>query len=144
MNLFKKSFFYLCFQAYSGKKVKNLIEFESYVKSAEEVVGRGKFLMWMRPLMSRWRGQWKWTIWISVATKLRRSLKLQRLLSEDPSSSSSSVHFQKPKNLWSFEDLRPKIAKILWENLTIFWTKLSEKFQKYVLFLKLWTLIFPT
>ena len=28
----------LCFQAYSGKKVKNLIEIESYVKSAEEVL----------------------------------------------------------------------------------------------------------
>ena len=37
----------------------------------------------------------------------------------------------------SFEDFRPKIAKILWENLTIFWTKLSEKFKKYVLFFKL-------
>ena len=38
LNLFKKSLFYLCFQAYSGKKVKNLIEIESYVKSAEEVL----------------------------------------------------------------------------------------------------------
>ena len=28
LNLFKKSLFYLCFQAYSGKKVKNLIEIE--------------------------------------------------------------------------------------------------------------------
>ena len=70
---------------------------------------------------------------ISVATKL------QRFLSEDP----SSVHFQIPKNLQSFEDFRPKIAKIFWENLTIFWTKLSVKVQKYVLFLKLWTPIFP-
>ena len=73
----------------------------------------------------------------SVATKLRRSLKLQRFLSEDPSSSSSSVHFQMPKNLRSFEDFRAKIAKIFWENLTIFWTKLSEKVQKYGLLLKL-------
>ena len=73
----------------------------------------------------------------SVATKLLRSSKLRRFLSEYPSSSSSSVNFQKTKNLRSFEGLRPKIAKILWENLTIFWTKLSEKFQKYVLFLKL-------
>ena len=73
----------------------------------------------------------------SVATKLRRSLKLRRFLSEDPSSSSSLVHFQMLKNLRSFEDFRPKIAKIFWENLTIFWTKLSEKVQKYVLFLKL-------
>ena len=44
----------------------------------------------------------------SVATKLRISSKLRRFLSEDP----SSVHFQMPKNLRSFEDLRPKIAKI--------------------------------
>ena len=57
----------------------------------------------------------------SVATKLRR------FLSKDPSSSSSSVHFQMPKNLRSFEDFRLKIAKIFWENLPIFWTKLSEK-----------------
>ena len=34
LNLFKKSLFYLCFQAYSGKKVKNLIEIES----SEEVL----------------------------------------------------------------------------------------------------------
>jgi len=66
-----------------------------------------------------------------------RSSKLRRFLSEDPSSSSSSVHFQMPKNLQSFEDFRLKITKIFWENLTIFWTKLSEKVQKYVLFLKL-------
>ena len=38
LNLFKKSLFYLRYQAYSGKKVKNLIEIESYVKSAEEVL----------------------------------------------------------------------------------------------------------
>ena len=80
----------------------------------------------------------------SVATKLWRSSKLRRFLSEDPSSSSSLVHFQKPKNLRSFKDFRLKIAKILWENLTIFWAKLSEKFKKYVLFLKLWISIFPT
>ena len=36
-------------------------------------------------------------------------------------------HFQMPKTLWSFKDFRPKIAKNFWENLTIFWTKLSEK-----------------
>ena len=66
-------------------------------------------------------------VWFSVATKLRRSSKLRRFLSEDPSSSSSSVHFQMPKNLRSFEDFRPKIAKIFWENLTKFWTKLSVK-----------------
>ena len=66
---------------------------------------------------------------------LQRSFKdLRRFLSEDPSSSSFSVHFQIPKNLQSFEDFRPKIAKIFWENLTIFWTKLSEKVQKYVFF----------
>ena len=35
----------------------------------------------------------------SVATKLRRSSKLRRFLSEDPSLSSSSVHFQVPKIL---------------------------------------------
>ena len=80
----------------------------------------------------------------SVAMKLRRSFKLWRFLSKDPTSSSSLVHFQMPKNLWSFEDFRPKIVKIFWENLTIFWTKLSEKVQNYVLFLKLWTSIFPT
>ena len=69
LNLFKKSLFYLCFQAYSGKKVKNLIEIESYVKSAEEVltdalmrdleensdVDEMRLLM----LMRRRRGQWK-------------------------------------------------------------------------------------
>ena len=38
LNLFKTSRFYLCFQAYSGKKVKNLIEVESYVKTAKEVL----------------------------------------------------------------------------------------------------------
>ena len=69
----------------------------------------------------------------SVATKLRRSSKLRRFLSEDP----SLDHFQMPKNLRSFEDFRPKIAKIFWKNLTIFWTKLYEKVQKYILFLKL-------
>ena len=69
LNLFKKSLFYLCFQAYSGKKVKNLIEVELYVKSAEEVltdalmrdleensdVDEMRLLM----LMMRRRGQWK-------------------------------------------------------------------------------------
>ena len=70
MNVFKRSsLFYLCFQAYSGKKVKNLIEVESYVKSAEEVltdalmrdleensdVDEMRLLM----LMMRRRGQWK-------------------------------------------------------------------------------------
>ena len=80
----------------------------------------------------------------SVATKLRRSSKLRRFLSEYPSLSSSSVHFQMPKNLWSFEDFRPKVTKIFWENLTILCTKLSEKVKKYVLFLNFWTSIFPT
>ena len=75
-------------------------------------------------------------MYCSVATKLRRSLKLLRFFSKDPSLSSPLVHFQKPKNLQSFEDFRPKIAKNFWDNLTIFWTKLSEKVQKYVLFLK--------
>ena len=37
---------------------------------------------------------------------------LQRFLAEDPSSSSSSVHFKLSKNLRSFEDFRPKIPKI--------------------------------
>ena len=37
---------------------------------------------------------------------------LRRFLTEDPSSSSSSAHFQKSKNLRSFEDFRPKIPKI--------------------------------
>ena len=69
------------------------------------------------------------TLLLILATKLRR------LLSEDQSS--SSVHFQTPKNLRSFKYFRPKIVKILWENLTICWTKLSEKVQKYVLFLTL-------
>ena len=54
-------------------------------------------------------------LYTSVATKLRRSSKLRRFLSEDPSSSSSSVHFQMLKNLQSFEDFRPKIAKIFWK-----------------------------
>ena len=72
----------------------------------------------------------------SVATKLQRSSKLRRFLSEDPSSSSSSVHFQMPKNLRSFKDFRLKVTKIFWENLTILCTKLSEKVKKYVLFLK--------
>ena len=72
MNLFKKSLFYLCFHAYSGKKVKNLIEIESYVKSAEEVLTDA----WMRDLeensdvdemrllrlMRRRRGQWKFEV----------------------------------------------------------------------------------
>ena len=80
----------------------------------------------------------------SVATKLWRSSKLRRFLSEDPSSSSSSVHFQMPKNLRSFEDFRPKVTKIFLENFTILCTKLSEKVKKYVLFLNFWTSIFPT
>ena len=71
------------------------------------------------------------------------SVLQRRFLFKDPSSSSSSVHFQVPKNLQSFKNFRPKIEKIFWENLTIFWTKLSEKVQKYILFLKLWTSIFP-
>ena len=37
---------------------------------------------------------------------------LRRFLAEDPSSSSSSVHFKLSKNLRSFEDFRPKIPKI--------------------------------
>ena len=41
------------------------------------------------------------------------AMKLRRFLSKDPSLSSSFVHFQNPKNLRSFKDLRPKI---LWEN----------------------------
>ena len=60
---------------------------------------------------------------------------LRRFLSEDPSSPSSSVYFQMPKNLRSFEDFKPKVTKIFWENLTILCTKLSEKVKKYVLFL---------
>ena len=37
---------------------------------------------------------------------------LRRFLAEDPSSSSSLVHFKLSKNLRSFEDFRPKIPKI--------------------------------
>ena len=91
--------------------------------------------------MSELMGEWCWVaiadvgIGCSVATKLRRSSKLRRFLSEDPSSSSSLVHFQMLKNLRSFEDFRPKVTKIFWENLTILCTKLSEKVMKYVLFL---------
>ena len=47
------------------------------------------------------------------------SVLQRRFLSKDPSSSSSSVHFQVPKNLRSFKDFRQKIVKI-WENLPIF------------------------
>ena len=82
-------------------------------------------------------------IWISVATKLRRSSKLRRFLSKDPSSSSSSVHFQMPKNLRSFEDFRPKIAKIFWENLPIFWTKIVWKSLKICNFLITLNFNFP-
>ena len=53
------------------------------------------------------------TLPCSVATKLRRSSKLQRFLSEDPSLSSSSVHFQIQKNLWSFEDLEASLQHCL-------------------------------
>ena len=59
---------------------------------------------------------------------LQRSFKdLRRFLSEDPSSPSSSVYFQMPKNLWTFEDFRQKIVKIFCENFTLFRIKLSEK-----------------
>ena len=44
-------------------------------------------------------------VYISVATKL------QRFLSEDPSSSSSSVHFQMPENLQSFEDFGRRLRR---------------------------------
>ena len=37
---------------------------------------------------------------------------LRRFLAEDPSLSSSSVHFKLSKNLRSFEDFKPKIPKI--------------------------------
>ena len=47
------------------------------------------------------------------------SVLQRRFLSKDPSSSSSLVHFQVPKNLQSFKAFRQKIAKI-WENLPIF------------------------
>ena len=74
-------------------------------------------------------------MWTSVATKLRRSSKLRRFLSEDPSSSSSSVHFEASKILgrrmprFFFEKFNNILNKIVWEN---------------VLFLKIWISIFTT
>ena len=53
-------------------------------------------------------------------------------LFKDPFSSSSSVHFQMPKNLQSLKDFRPNFAKIFWENLTIYLKKLFEKVKKKV------------
>ena len=51
----------------------------------------------------------------SYMTVLQWSLKiflLKSFLAEDSSLSSSLVHFKLSKNLWSFEDFRPKIPKI--------------------------------
>ena len=61
---------------------------------------------------------------------------LRRFLSEDPSSSLSSVHFQMLKNLRSFEDLKPKIPKIFGKNLHSFGKNCPTNSKKYVHCLK--------
>ena len=63
----------------------------------------------------------------SLAMNFQRSSKLWRFLSEDPSSSSSLVHFQMQKNLQSFEKL---------ENLRIF-----EIFAKFAIIEYLWRIL---
>ena len=57
---------------------------------------------------------------------------LRRFLAEDPSSSSSSAHFQKSKNLRSFEDFRPKIPKIFKKKSSFVEEILRENGRKYV------------
>ena len=71
----------------------------------------------------------------SVATKLWKSLKLWRFLSEYPSLSSSLVHFQKPKNLRSFEDFMGKLNNIL--------DKIVQKSSEICTFLKTLNFNFP-
>ena len=152
-NIFVKSilFFTRCFdnityalkiqKDFSGIKSEKVVSYQSETKiplnlGLPQKILTKTLLKWMIDIIKQAYLIMILMVCTSVATKLRRSSKLRRFLSEDPSSSSSSVHFQLPKNLQSFEDFRPKIAKILWKNIAIFWTKLSEKFQKYVLFLK--------
>ena len=60
---------------------------------------------------------------------------LRRFLAEDPSSSSSSAHFQKSKNLRSFEDFRPKIPKIFEKKSSFVEEILRENGRKWVYFL---------
>ena len=127
------------FWTFSDNFVQNIVKFSQKIFTIFGL--KSSKILWHLKMNRRWRRRW---VFGQKSLELRRSLKLQRFLSKDPSSSSSSVYFQMPKNLRSFEDFRLKIAKIFWENLTIFWTKLSKKVQKYVLFLKLWTSIFPT
>ena len=57
---------------------------------------------------------------------------LRRFLSEDPSSYSSSVHFQMSKNLWSFEDLLPKNPKIFGKILHYFVKKIVQQIPKNI------------
>ena len=57
---------------------------------------------------------------------------LLRFLDEDPSLSSSSVHFQQSKNLQSFEDFRPKIPKIFEIKSPFVEGILMEKWRKTV------------
>ena len=46
----------------------------------------------------------KFFVYRKTIKKGRVATKLRRFLSEDPSSSSSSVHFQMPKNFGSFKE----------------------------------------
>ena len=59
--------------------------------------------------------------------ELKQSFEDRRFLSEDPSLSSSLVHFQVSKNLRGFE---AKDSKDFWEKFTFFRKKIANKFQK--------------
>jgi len=56
-----------------------------------------------------------WASPVQCCNEASKIFVLRRFLAEDPSLSSSSVHFQLAKNLRSFEDFRPKIPKIFGE-----------------------------
>ena len=87
-------------------------------------------------------GPWVWVIWSMTAwrgnqccNEASKIFVLRRFLAEDPSSSSSSAHFQKSKNLRSFEDFRPKIPKIFEKKSSFVEEILRENGRKWVYFL---------
>ena len=93
--------------------------------------------LWSINLLNRksWCNALRSSSWDQCCNEASKIFVLRRFLAEDPSSSSSSAHFQKSKNLRSFEDFRPKIPKIFEKKSSFVEEILRENGRKWVYFL---------
>ena len=117
------------FYSWKDKKIATMANISTPLIKIIWVISKSMSICPPLNLIKRTTLGFPWLVTCSVATKLRRSSRLQRFLSKDLSLISSFWFNSSCPRI--FEDFRLKIMNIFGENLITFRTKLFEKIGQF-------------